>query len=350
MAKKILFGKEARDALVRGVDTLANTVKITLGPKGRNVVLEKKFSLPLITNDGVTIAKEIELSDAFENLGAELIKEVSVKTNDVAGDGTTTAAVLAQGIIAEGMTYLCSGANPVLLKKGIMKACEKTVEILRGFSKSVETCEEIQQVASISAGDDEIGELIGKAFSKVGKDGIITVEESKTLKTELSIVEGLQFDRGYLSSYMVTDQEKMEAILDLPYVFVTDKKISSIQEILPLLESVMNDGKKLFIVAEDVEGDALATLVLNKLRGNFTCVCVKAPAFGEKRKAILEDIAIMTGATFVTSEIGMEFKDLTINCLGKAKQIKVDREKTIIVEGLGDTKLVAQRIESLKCS
>ena len=348
MAKQILYGDEARKALERGVNTLADTVKITLGPKGRNVVLDKKYASPLITNDGVTIAKEIELEDPFENMGAQLIKEVSVKTNDVAGDGTTTAAVLAQAIIREGNKNFAAGANPIVLRKGIEKAVEVVVEELKKCSRPVKDSTAIAQVASISAGDEKVGELVSKAMEKVGKDGVITVEESKTTSTELSVVEGMQFDRGYLSAYMCTDMEKMEAVLENPLVMVTDKKISSVQEILPVLEQVAKSGEKLLIIADDIEGDALAMLVLNKIRGGLNSVAVKAPSFGDKRKAILEDIAILTGATLISSDLAMELKDATVDMLGRAKTVKVDKDNTTIVEGAGDKNQLAERIENIK--
>ena len=348
MAKQILHGDEARKALERGVNTLADTVKITLGPKGRNVVLDKKYASPLITNDGVTIAKEIELEDPFENMGAQLIKEVSVKTNDVAGDGTTTAAVLAQAIIREGNKNFAAGANPIVLRKGIEKAVDVVVEELKKCSRPVKDSTAIAQVASISAGDEKVGELVSKAMEKVGKDGVITVEESKTTSTELSVVEGMQFDRGYLSAYMCTDMEKMEAVLENPLVMVTDKKISSVQEILPVLEQVAKSGEKLLIIADDIEGDALAMLVLNKIRGGLNSVAVKAPSFGDKRKAILEDIAILTGATLISSDLAMELKDATVDMLGRAKTVKVDKDNTTIVEGAGDENQLAARIENIK--
>ena len=348
MAKQIKYGTDARTALESGVNQLADTVKITLGPKGRNVVLDKKFGTPLITNDGVTIAKEIELKDEFENMGAQIIKEVSTKTNDVAGDGTTTAVVLAQAIIKEGSKNVAAGANPIILKRGIDKAVDVCVEKLRKISKPITNKESIAQVASISAGDAVIGELISTAMEKVGNDGVITVEESKTMKTELNIVEGMQFDRGYCSPYMATNMEKMEAVLDNPYILITDKKISSIQELLPLLEQIVKTGQKLLIIAEDVEGEALTTLILNKLRGSFNCVAVKAPGFGDRRKAMLEDIAILTGGKVITSELGLELKDATVDMLGRAKQVKVDKENTIIVEGAGASEEIAQRIKQIK--
>lgn len=348
MAKKIMEGASARKALEKGVDKLANIVKITLGPKGRNVVLGKKYGTPLITNDGVTIAKEIMLDDPFENMGAELIKEVSIKTNDVAGDGTTTACVLAQAIVHEGMKNFAAGANPIILKKGIFKACEKATEKLKEISKPVENSKAIKQVAAISAGDEEIGQLIAQAMEKVGADGVITVEESQTMKTELSVVEGMQFDRGYLSPYMCTNSEKMLCELDNPYILITDRKISNIQEILPLLEQIVKQGGKLLIIADDVEGEALTTLVLNKLRGTFTSVAVKAPSFGEKRKMMLEDIAILTGGTVISSELGYNFENLELELLGRAKTVKVDKDSTTIVEGAGDSKKIADRIKQIK--
>ena len=348
MAKQIKYGTDARTALESGVNQLADTVKITLGPKGRNVVIDRKYGSPLITNDGVTIAKEIELKDEFENMGAQIIKEVSTKTNDVAGDGTTTAVVLAQAIIKEGSKNVAAGANPIILKRGIDKAVDVCVEKLRKISKPITNKESIAQVASISAGDAVIGELISTAMEKVGNDGVITGEESKTMKTELNIVEGMQFDRGYCSPYMATNMEKMEAVLDNPYILITDKKISSIQELLPLLEQIVKTGQKLLIIAEDVEGEALTTLILNKLRGSFNCVAVKAPGFGDRRKAMLEDIAILTGGKVITSELGLELKDATVDMLGRAKQVKVDKENTIIVEGAGASEEIAQRIKQIK--
>ena len=348
MAKKIMEGTSARKALERGVDKLANVVKITLGPKGRNVVLGKRYGSPLITNDGVTIAKEIMLDDPFENMGAELIKEVSIKTNDVAGDGTTTACVLAQATVHEGMKNFAAGANPIILKKGIFKACEKATEKLKEISKPVENSKAIKQVAAISAGDEEIGELIAQAMEKVGADGVITVEESQTMKTELCVVEGMQFDRGYLSPYMCTNSEKMLCELDSPYILITDRKISNIQEILPLLEQIVKQGGKLLIIADDVEGEALTTLVLNKLRGTFTSVAVKAPSFGEKRKMMLEDIAILTGGTVISSELGYDFSNLSLELLGRAKTVKVDKDSTTIVEGAGEGKKIADRIKQIK--
>ena len=348
MAKQVKYGSEAREALLKGINDLADVVKITLGPKGRNVVLERKYGSPLITNDGVTIAKEIELPDAFENMGAQIIKEVSTKTNDVAGDGTTTAVVLAQSIIKEGSKYVAAGANPIVLKKGIDKAVAVCVDSLKAISKPVSGKNDIAQVASISAGDEVIGQLISDAMEKVGNDGVITVEESKTMKTELNIVEGMQFDRGYCSPYMATNTEKMEAVLDDALIMITDKKISNIQEILPLLEQVVKTGKKLLIIAEDVEGEALTTLILNKLRGAFNCVAVKAPGFGDRRKEMLQDIAILTGGTVITSEVGIELKDANLSMLGRAKQVKVDKENTIIVEGAGSKEDIAQRVRQLR--
>lgn len=348
MAKKILEGIEARKALENGVNTLAGIVKLTLGPKGRNVVLGKKYASPLITNDGVTIAKEIEIDNPFENMGAELIKEVSVKTNDVAGDGTTTACVLAQAIVREGMKNFVAGANPVILKNGIFKAVDVAVEELKKISKPVESSVDIKQVASISAGDEKIGDLIASAMEKVGTDGIITVEESQTMKTELSIVEGMQFDRGYLSPYMCTQNDKMIAELDNPYILITDKKISNIQEILPLLENLVKIGGKLLIIADDIEGEALTTLILNKLRGTFTVVAVKAPSFGEKRKAMLEDIAILTGGQVLSEELGFDLKNATLENLGRAKSVKVTKDNTTIVEGGGDKQQINDRIKSIK--
>ena len=348
MAKQIKYGEEARKALQTGIDALADTVKITLGPKGRNVVLDKKFGAPLITNDGVTIAKEIELEDPFENMGAQLVREVSVKTNDVAGDGTTTATLLAQSIVHEGLKNVAAGANPMVVKKGIEQATEAAVQSLVAQSKPIEGRNEIAQVASISSSDETVGALIADAMEKVGKDGVITVEESKTMKTELNIVEGMQFDRGYASSYMCTDMEKMEAVLDNPYILITDKKISNIQEIIGLLEQVVQQGKKLLIIAEDVEGEALATLVLNKLRGTFTCVAVKAPGFGDRRKAMLQDIAILTGGQVITEELGLELKEATIDMLGSARQVKIDKENTVIVEGAGEPDEIKARIASIR--
>ena len=343
MAKQLKYGEDARKALQKGVDTLADTVKITLGPKGRNVVLERKFGAPLITNDGVTIAKEVELEDAFENMGAQLVKEVSTKTNDVAGDGTTTALILAQAMINEGLKNVAAGANPVILKKGIAGAVEVAVDELKKISKPVTDKNAICQVASISAGDDNIGELISEAMEKVGKDGVITIEESKTMKTELTAVEGMQFDRGYASAYMVTNTDKMEAVLESPVILITDKKISAIQEILPVIEPIAQQGMRLLIIAEEVEGDALAALVVNKLKGVFNCVAVKAPGFGDRRKAILEDIAILTGGTVISSEMGYEFKDVTLDMLGRAGTVKVDKDNTTIINGAGNPALIDAR-------
>ena len=348
MAKQIIFGEEARHALERGVNALADTVKITLGPKGRNVVLDKKFGSPLITNDGVTIAKEVELEDAFENMGAQLVKEVATKTNDVAGDGTTTATLLAQAMIREGLKNLAAGANPMVLKSGIEDATAAAVEGLKELSKPIEGKDAIAHVAAISAASEEVGKLVSDAMEKVGNDGVITVEESKTMKTELSIVEGMQFDRGYVSAYMATDTEKMEAVLDDPVILITDKKISNIQELLPLLEQVVQSGKKMLIIAEDVEGEAMTTLVLNKLRGTFTCVAVKAPGFGDRRKDMLEDIAVLTGGTVVTEEVGLELKDATLDMLGRARQVKVDKDNTTIVEGAGDKAAIQARVASIR--
>jgi len=348
MAKKIQYGEEARRSLEKGVNALADTVKITLGPKGRNVVLDKKYGAPLITNDGVTIAKEIELEDPFENMGAQLVKEVSTKTNDVAGDGTTTATLLAQAIVREGLRNLAAGANPMILKKGIEAATEAAVEGLREQSQPINGKQAIAQVASNSAADETIGQLISDAMETVGADGVITVEESKTMTTGMTTVEGMQFDRGYSSAYMVTDTEKMEAVLDDPLILITDKKISAIQEVLPVLEQVVQAGKKLLIIAEDVEGEALSTLVVNKLRGTFTCVSVKAPGFGDRRKEMLQDIAILTGGTVISSETGMELKEATIDMLGKARQVKVNKENTTIIDGSGDKKEIEARVGQIK--
>ena len=348
MAKQIKFGEEARRSLEAGVNQLADTVKITLGPKGRNVVLDKKFGSPVITNDGVTIAKEIEIEDPFENMGTQLVKEVATKTNDVAGDGTTTATLLAQAIIREGLKNVAAGANPMGIKKGIMKAADISTESLKSLSKPIAGSKEIAEVAAISAGDEEIGSLISQAMEKVGNDGVITVEESKTMITELAVVEGMQFDRGYASAYMVTDSDKMEAVLDDPLILITDKKITNIQEILPILEQVVQQGKKLLIIAEDIEGEALATLVVNKLRGTFNCVAVKAPGFGDRRKAMLQDIAILTGGQVISEEVGIDLKEATMDMMGKARQIKVDKENTTIVEGGGDPSEIKARINSIK--
>ena len=348
MAKIIKFGEEARKSLLKGVNKLADTVKVTLGPKGRNVVLDKSFGAPLITNDGVTIAKEIELEDKYENMGARLVKEVSTKTNDVAGDGTTTATVLAQSMIKEGVKNVAAGADPMAIKRGIDKAVETAIEGLKEVSSNINGKDDIARVASISANNEEIGNLIADAMEKVSKDGVITIEESKTSNTELNVVEGMQFDKGYLSPYMATDTEKMEAILDNPYLLLTDKKISNVQEILPLLEAIMQESGKLLIVCDDIEGEALSTLILNKLRGVLNVVAVKAPGFGDKRKAMLEDIAILTGAEVITSDLGLELKDTTISQLGKAKQVKVQKENTIIVDGNGDKQQIADRVGQIK--
>ncbi|MBQ4289342.1 MAG: chaperonin GroEL [Clostridia bacterium] len=348
MAKQIKYGEDARKALEKGVNQIADTVKITLGPKGRNVVLDKKFGSPLITNDGVTIAKEIELEDPFENMGAQLVKEVATKTNDVAGDGTTTATLMAQAIIREGLKNVAAGANPMILKGGIAKATDAAVEGLKELSKPIEGSSAIAQVASISASNNEVGSLIAEAMEKVGNEGVITVEESRTMSTELDVVEGMQFDRGYASAYMVTDTDKMEAVLDDPMILITDKKISNIQEILPILEQIVQMGKKLLIIAEDIEGEALATLVVNKLRGVFNCVAVKAPGFGDRRKAMLEDIAILTGGTVISEEVGLELKTATIDMLGQAHQVKVDKDNTTIVEGKGSSEAIKARVASIK--
>ena len=348
MAKELKYGAEARAALESGVNKLADTVRVTLGPKGRNVVLDKSFGAPLITNDGVTIAKEIELEDAFENMGAQLVKEVATKTNDVAGDGTTTATVLAQAMIHEGMKNLAAGANPIILRKGMKKATDTAVEAIAKMSSKVNGKEHIARVAAISAGDEEVGTLVADAMEKVSGDGVITIEESKTMLTELDLVEGMQFDRGYISAYMATDMDKMEAVLDNPYILITDKKISNIQEILPLLEQIVQSGAKLLIIAEDVEGEALTTLILNKLRGTFNVVAVKAPGYGDRRKAMLEDIAILTGGQVVSSELGMELKDVTMDQLGRAKSVKVQKENTVIVDGDGDKDAINARVNQIK--
>ncbi len=348
MSKQIKYGIEARNSLEAGVNQLADTVKITLGPKGRNVVLDKKYGTPLITNDGVTIAKEIELDDPFENMGAQLVKEVSTKTNDVAGDGTTTATVLAQAMINEGLKNVAAGANPMVLRKGMFKACEAAVVSIRELSQVVDGKNHIAKVASISASDEEVGNMIADAMEKVSNDGVITVEESKTMDTELELVEGMQFDRGYLSPYMATDMDKMIAQLDNPYILITDKKISSIQDILPLLEQIVQTGAKLLIIAEDIEGEALATLVVNKLRGTFNCVAVKAPGFGDRRKAMLEDIAILTGGQLISEEIGLDLKDAKLEMLGRAKAVKVDKENTIIVDGSGNKNDISARVSQIK--
>ena len=348
MAKEIKYGVEARKALESGVNQLANTVRVTLGPKGRNVVLDKSFGAPLITNDGVTIAKEIELADAFENMGAQLVKEVATKTNDVAGDGTTTATVLAQAMINEGMKNLAAGANPIVLRKGMKKATDAAVEAIKEMSKAVKGQADIARVAAISSSDDEVGQMVADAMEKVSKDGVITIEESKTMKTELDLVEGMQFDRGYISAYMATDMEKMEAVLDDPYILITDKKIANIQEILPLLEQVVQSGAKLLIIAEDIEGEALTTLIVNKLRGTFSVVGVKAPGYGDRRKEMLKDIAILTGGTVISEELGLDLKETTMAQLGRAKSVKVQKENTIIVDGLGDKKEISDRIAQIK--
>ena len=348
MAKEIKNGTDARTALCEGVNKLADTVKVTLGPKGRNVILDKSYGSPLITNDGVTIAKEIELEDTFENMGAQIVKEVATKTNDVAGDGTTTATVLAQAMINEGVKNLAAGANPIVLRKGMQKATEEAVAAILKYSAKVNGKEQIAKVAAISAGDETVGQMVADAMDKVSKDGVITIEESKTMQTELDLVEGMQFDKGYVSAYMATDMDKMEAVLDDPMILITDKKISNIQDILPILEEIMKSGKKLLIIAEDVEGEALSTLVLNKLRGVFTVVAVKAPGYGDRRKAMLQDIAILTGGTVITEELGLELKDTTFDQLGRAKSVKVQKENTIIVDGAGDASEIKARIAQIK--
>lgn len=348
MAKEIKFSEDARRAMLRGVDALADAVKVTLGPKGRNVVLEKKFGSPLITNDGVSIAKEIELEDAFENMGAQLVKEVATKTNDIAGDGTTTATVLAQAMIREGLKNVTAGANPMVIRKGIDKAVKAAVAELSNISKKVESSQDIAQVGAISSADEEVGKLIAEAMEKVGNDGVITVEESKGFVTELEVVEGMQFDRGYISPYMVTDTDKMEAVLDNPYILITDKKISNIQEILPVLEKVVQSGKQLLIIAEDVEGEAQATLVVNKLRGTFTCVAVKAPGFGDRRKAMLQDIAALTGAQVITEELGLDLKSTDVTSLGSARQVRITKENTIIVDGAGNSDDIQARVNQIR--
>ena len=348
MAKAIKFGADARAALESGVNQLANTVRVTLGPKGRNVVLDKSYGNPLITNDGVTIAKEIELEDGFENMGAQLIREVASKTNDVAGDGTTTATVLAQAMVHEGMKNLAAGANPIVLRKGMKKATDKAVEVIAQMSKKVDSKDQIERVAAVSSGDDEVGKLVADAMEKVSNDGVITVEESKTMHTELDLVEGMQFDRGYLSAYMATDMDKMEAVLDDPYILITDKKLSNIQDLLPILEQVVKAGAKLLIIAEDVEGEALTTLIVNKLRGTFSVAAVKAPGYGDRRKAMLEDIAILTGGRVVSDEVGLDIKEITLDDLGRAKSVKVQKENTIIVDGAGDKDAIKARIGQLK--
>ena len=348
MAKEIKYGAEARAALGAGVNKLADTVRVTLGPKGRNVVLDKSFGAPLITNDGVTIAKEIELEDAFENMGAQLVKEVATKTNDVAGDGTTTATVLAQAMINEGMKNLAAGANPIILRKGMKKATDKAVEAIAAMSSKITGYKQIAKVAAISAGDEGVGQLVADAMEKVTNDGVITIEESKTMKTELDLVEGMQFDRGYVSAYMATDMDKMEAVLDNPYILITDKKISNIQEILPILEQIVKTGAKLLIIAEDIEGEALTTLIVNKLRGTFSVVGVKAPGYGDRRKEMLKDIAILTGGQVISEELGLELKDTTIDMLGRAKSVKVQKENTIIVDGCGDKADITARVNQIK--
>ena len=348
MAKEIKYGAEARAALESGVNQLANTVRVTLGPKGRNVVLDKSFGAPLITNDGVTIAKEIELEDAFENMGAQLIKEVAAKTNDVAGDGTTTATVLAQAMVHEGVRNLAAGANPIVLRKGMKKATEVAVEAIASMSSKVESKDRIANVASISAGDTEVGAMVADAMEKVSNDGVITIEESKTMKTELDLVEGMQFDRGYISAYMATDMEKMEANLEDPYILITDKKISNIQELLPLLEQIVQSGARLLIVAEDIEGEALTTLIVNKLRGTFNVVAVKAPGYGDRRKAMLEDLAVLTGGQVISEELGLDLKETTLDQLGRAKSVKVQKENTVIVDGLGDKNAIDARVAQIK--
>ena len=348
MAKQIVYGEEARKALLSGIDQLANTVKVTLGPKGRNVVLGKKFGAPLITNDGVTTAKDVELEDAFENMGAQLVREVATKTNDIAGDGTTTATLLAQAIVHEGLKNVSAGANPMVMRKGMEKAVETAIDTIKANSETIKGSDDIARVGAVSSGDESVGKLIAEAMDKVGASGVITIEESKTAETGLEVVEGMQFDRGYISPYMVTDTDKMEAVIDDPYILITDKKISSIQEILPLLEQIVKTGKKLVIIAEDVEGDALATLLVNRLRGNFTCVCVKAPGFGDRRKEMLKDIAILTGGTYISSELNMNLPDTQITDLGTARQIKVTKDNTVIVDGAGDANEIKARIAEIK--
>ena len=348
MAKEIKYGAEARAALEKGVNKLADTVRVTLGPKGRNVVLDKSFGAPLITNDGVTIAKEIELEDGFENMGAQLIREVAAKTNDVAGDGTTTATVLAQAMVNEGMKNLAAGANPIVLRKGMKKATDKAVEAIAEMSSKVTGKEQIARVAAVSSGDDAVGQMVADAMEKVSNDGVITIEESKTMQTELDLVEGMQFDRGYISAYMATDMEKMEAVLDDPYILITDKKISNIQDILPLLEQVVQSGARLLIIAEDIEGEALTTLIVNKLRGTFNVVAVKAPGYGDRRKEMLQDIAILTGGQVISEELGMDLKETTMDQLGRAKSVKVQKENTIIVDGCGDKQAISDRVAQIK--
>ena len=350
MAKMIVYGEEARKSLQKGIDQLANTVKVTLGPKGRNVVLGKKYGAPLITNDGVTIAKDVELEDAFENMGAQLVREVATKTNDVAGDGTTTATLLAQSIVHEGLKNVTAGANPMVMRKGIEKAVSAAVEAIKANSQTVNGSDDIARVGTVSSGDEAVGKLIAEAMEKVGTDGVITIEESKTAETGLEVVEGMQFDRGYISPYMVTDTDKMEAVLDDPYILITDKKISSIQEILPVLEKVVKTGRKMIIIAEDVEGDALATLLVNRLRGNFNCVCVKAPGFGDRRKEMLRDIAILTGGTVISEEVGLELKTADISMLGRARQVKVTKETTTIVDGSGEASAIRDRTNEIRAA
>ena len=348
MAKQIVYGEDARKALLSGIDQLANTVKVTMGPKGRNVVLGKKYGAPLITNDGVTIAKDIELEDAFENMGAQLVREVATKTNDVAGDGTTTATLLAQAIVHEGLKNVSAGANPMVMRKGMEKAVKTAVDTIKANSEAVKGSDDIARVGTVSSGDETIGKLIAEAMEKVSTSGVITIEESKTAETGLEVVEGMQFDRGYISPYMVTDTEKMEAVIDDPYILITDKKISSIQEILPILEQIVKGGQKLFIIAEDVEGDALATLLVNRLRGSFNCVCVKAPGFGDRRKEMLKDIAVLTGGTYVSSELNMNLPDVQLADLGRARQVKVTKDNTVIVDGAGDANEIKARVAEIK--
>ena len=348
MAKQIVYGEDARKALLSGIDQLANTVKVTMGPKGRNVVLGKKYGAPLITNDGVTIAKDIELEDAFENMGAQLVREVATKTNDVAGDGTTTATLLAQAIVHEGLKNVSAGANPMVMRKGMEKAVKTAVDTIKANSEAVKGSDDIARVGTVSSGDETIGKLIAEAMDKVGASGVITIEESKTAETGLEVVEGMQFDRGYISPYMVTDTEKMEAVIDDPYILITDKKISSIQEILPILEQIVKGGQKLFIIAEDVEGDALSTLLVNRLRGSFNCVCVKAPGFGDRRKEMLKDIAVLTGGTYVSSELNMNLPDVQLADLGRARQVKVTKDNTVIVDGAGDANEIKARVAEIK--
>ena len=350
MAKQIVYGEDARKALLSGIDQLANTVKVTMGPKGRNVVLGKKYGAPLITNDGVTIAKDIELEDAFENMGAQLVREVATKTNDVAGDGTTTATLLAQAIVHEGLKNVSAGANPMVMRKGMEKAVKTAVDTIKANSEAVKGSDDIARVGTVSSGDETIGKLIAEAMEKVSTSGVITIEESKTAETGLEVVEGMQFDRGYISPYMVTDTEKMEAVIDDPYILITDKKISSIQEILPILEQIVKGGQKLFIIAEDVEGDALSTLLVNRLRGSFNCVCVKAPGFGDRRKEMLKDIAVLTGGTYVSSELNMNLPDVQLADLGRARQVKVTKDNTVIVDGAGDANEIKARVAEIKNS